>query len=313
MIFRSNRVAENPLPIAVGDFEAQKRFIATHEALLREYHDIRTLLEQVFIRTLAISTEEHPIGQRDAVKLPEEEVEAEDRLLAQPVVFYLGRVAADDFGELLTLAGNGRGVGAYKILRGMYERIVTAAFIAKNPSEARHFLAHEDIERGKLWNRTVEIIPDIKKQFTDEQIQKIETQHRQAQAKLKIEYCNKCNQPITQEAWTRKSLETMAKRADPQLLVSYAYCYLLPTFHTHATSFGLNTRLRKTDAGYTYNELTENEARTAVLLGHGLILRLLRLQNNYFALGLDAEISARFDMFPKVWGTHDGQACSAPR
>ena len=40
--------------------------------------------------------------------------------MAEPVVFYLGRAAADDFGELLILCGNGRGIGAYKILRGMY-------------------------------------------------------------------------------------------------------------------------------------------------------------------------------------------------
>jgi hypothetical protein len=34
------------------------------------------------------------------------------------VVFYLGRAAADDFGEvLLILSGNGRGIGAYKILK----------------------------------------------------------------------------------------------------------------------------------------------------------------------------------------------------
>ena len=53
--------------------------------------------------------------------------------------------------------------------------------------------------------------------------------------------------------------------------------------------------------GFTFREITEKEARLAVLLGHNLILRLLKLQNEYFALDLDAEIKARFEIFPKIW------------
>ena len=33
-------------------------------------------------------------------------------MTAERIIFYLGRMAVDDFGEILTLAGNGRGFGA---------------------------------------------------------------------------------------------------------------------------------------------------------------------------------------------------------
>jgi hypothetical protein len=94
----------------------------------------------------------------------------------------------------------------------------------------------------------VKVLPDTKDERTPEQVKEFEEECKEAKAKLKASYCNKCNQPITQEEWTRKSLDTMAEHADANLAVSYAYCYLLPTFHSHATAFGLESRLRKTRA-----------------------------------------------------------------
>src|SRR5205807_1593950 len=95
------------------------------------------------------------------------------------------RAAADDFGELIILSGNGRGIGAFQILRGMYERIVTAAFIAENPSEARLFLANADIQKGKLWKRLVDAMPDIKNRYAPEQIKDLDDRYQKARAELK--------------------------------------------------------------------------------------------------------------------------------
>lgn len=291
------------MPVGIGDEEAQKRFINENRAFLSECVKLYALLEKVFIRSLVSARAEHQIEQlAEGLGLSEaEEMAVQDRKMAEVVVFYLGRAAADDFGELLILAGNGRGIGAYKILRGMYERVVTAAFIAKNPSEARIFLSHSFIEREKLWNRLKEILPGIKDERTPEQIKEFEDECKAAKAKLKASICNKCKQPITQEQWTRVSLDTMAAQADANLGVSYAYCYLLPTFHSHATAFGLESRLRKTETGFSFKETSEPEARKAVLYGHGLILRSLKVENSYFGLGLESEIESRWDEFPKIW------------
>src|SRR5438093_1408775 len=59
--------------------------------------------------------------------------------------------------------------------------------------------------------------------------------------------CKKCGQPKTDEAWTRVDLATMAQKADVNLAVLYGWCYLEPTFHSHATGFGLSRRLRRND------------------------------------------------------------------
>jgi hypothetical protein len=75
-------------------------------------------------------------------------------------VLSLERAIFDDFGELLILAGNGHGIGAKKVLRSMYERLVRAMFMAKFPAEAKIFLAHSDIEKGKALNRAIATVPE---------------------------------------------------------------------------------------------------------------------------------------------------------
>jgi hypothetical protein len=297
------------LPVGVGNADAQRRFLDEHEAFLGEWRELHRMLEKVFIRTLGSPTREE-IERLN--KLPDSDpavIAFEDRVMADRVIFYLGRIAADDFAELLILAGNGFGIGAYKILRGMYERIVTAAFIAKNASEARVFIEHDPIQRWKLWQRFVGVMPGIKSRYSADQIAGLEQQHEEAKAKRAVSHCKKCGQPITAETWTRVDLETRAKKADSNLAELYAACYSETTLHSHATIYGLTRRLRPVEGGgWTYGESTVEDARLALHLGHNLVLQLLALQNDHFKLGLDSEIRARIEMFSRVW--HEPQAAS---
>lgn len=122
---------------------------------------------------------------------------------------------------------------------------------------------------------------------------------------MKSEICKTCKQPITQEAWTRVSVDTMAEQVDAatgtSLVKLYAPCYLMPTALMHPTPFGLEARLEKIEAGLVYKDLPEAEAHDSLMRAHGLVLRLFKLMNGYFKLGLDAEVSARWEAFPKIW------------
>jgi hypothetical protein len=222
-------------------------------------------------------------------------------MTADRIIFYLGRMAVDDFGEILTLAGNGRGFGAYKIVRGMYERIVTSFYMEKNPAEARAFAESSAITKLNYLKRTFEGSPDSRKQFSDEFMQTIEQNAAAAQAKRKQSICPKCHQPITQGAWTRVSLDLMAKAAEPALEVFYPQFYLEGTAQSHANMFGIEHRLNRKDGEITYKDISEQEARFAVHLGHHLMVRLLSMQNRYFSRGLDDEVQRRIDAFVTAW------------
>ncbi len=293
--------SKGQLPIGVGDTAAQQRFIQTHEAFLLEHPALHQLLEKVSLLTLPAP---NPDEAERLLNLPEDDpavIAFEDKVMADWVVFGLGRIIADDFGELITLSGNGRGIGAYKILRGMYERIVTAAYIAKNPTEARPFVEDDAIKKWKLWQQALEVMSDLKESIAKEKIDSLEAEYKRVKAKRAESICNKCGQPKTQEAWTRVDLATMAKQTDINLSALYGACYLTPTFHSHATGFDLSVRFKRGDSGVGYQEISESEGRQAILLAHNLLLRHLVLQNEYFKLGLDEEIQPRIDSFLRIW------------
>jgi predicted DNA binding CopG/RHH family protein len=291
------------LPIAIGSYEEQKRFIAQNAAFLLEYNHLNELTKRMFLRTL-----KSPDGREVSRlrKLPEDDpavIAFEDAMTADGIIFYLGRMAADDFGEILILAGNGRGFGAYKIVRGMYERIVTAFYIEQNPSESRIFAESSAITKLNYLKRTFKASPETKKRFSDEFMAAIERDAAAAQAKRKQSICSKCNQPITQEAWTRVSLDVMARVAESALEVFYPQFYLEGTAQSHANMFGIERRLiRKKGGGITYKDTSEKEARFALHLGHHLMVRLLGMQNEHFKLDLDDDIQKRIDGFVAVWG-----------
>jgi len=279
---------------SVGDPNAQKRFMESHKAFLEEFPSLEELVYEAF----RLSEEKcYPESQSTPVgaEPPGEEV-------AQKVVLYLERAIFDDFGELLILAGNGLGIGAKKTLRSMYERLVTAMFIAKFPAEAATFLAHADIEKGKVLSRAVETVPElVSRDFTPEEIKKILDAKKAAEARKKVEYCKECAQPKTDEAWTRVNLDAMAKKVEDDLLKMYGPYYLTPTLLTHATPFGLDLRFRKTDAAPDQVALNEKYARSSVWRGHYLMLWLLRHQDSYFNLGLKLRIDASCTAFSAIW------------
>ena len=290
------------LPIAIGSFDEQKRFIEQNADFLQEYPRLNELNKKLFLRALAPPD---PAELERHRQLPEDDPAAiafEDSMTAGRIIFYLGRMAVDDFGEILTLAGNGRGFGAYKIVRGMYERVVTAFYLEKNPAEARAFAESSAIAKLNYLNRTFQASPDSRARFSDEFMQTIEENASAAQAKRKQSICSKCHQPVTQEAWTRVNLDVMAKTAEPALAVFYPQFYLEGTAQSHANMFGIERRLIRKNGGITYKETSEQEARFAVHLGHHLMVRLLAMQNGYFNLGFGDEIQQRIDAFVSVWG-----------
>src|SRR5262249_23186284 len=157
---------------------------------------------RVFLRTVQPSPEELKTIEglsKDDPKV----VDFDNRWWANKLAFFLCRIAVDDFGEIVILAGNAKGVGAYKILRGMYERIVTASYLSQNPSQVDLFIDDLVLKNWKLWKSSCEVIPEIAETVPKEEQQMFEAMYREAKSKHDESFCKKCRQPIVAEAWTR--------------------------------------------------------------------------------------------------------------
>src|SRR5260370_34108500 len=134
-------------PLGIGCAAAQERFLRENQAFVHECEEIFSLVHKIFIRTLVSPS---PEEEQRIEHLPDDSAPAKEffnKVMAERSVFYLGRIAADDFSELLTLAGNGYGLGALKSLRSVYEHTVSAELIAKNPSESENFADDSAIKR----------------------------------------------------------------------------------------------------------------------------------------------------------------------
>ena len=63
---------------------------------------------------------------------------------------------------MLLLAGNGYGVGALKIVRGLYERAVAIAYLSINPEKAVDFIDFAHVEKFKAIAAYTEAYPSEK-------------------------------------------------------------------------------------------------------------------------------------------------------
>jgi hypothetical protein len=70
------------------------------------------------------------------------------------LVFMLGRHVPEDFNEIFLLAANSYGIGALKLLRPMYERVVTMMYLIRNPEKAQNFFDWVLVEKQKTLNQT---------------------------------------------------------------------------------------------------------------------------------------------------------------
>jgi hypothetical protein len=285
----------------VGDPVVHKRFLDSHVSFLHEFTAMHNLADKMW--NAALERYNEPLGY----PLVGEELEKTTALrLAQIIVFYLARASFDCFFDIFLLAGNARGFAAKMMLRPQYEHLVTAAFIAIKPEEARNFDDHASIEKWKMWIRTLETVPQVSDLVSTDVLAELERKQHEVRDQLKSEICKKCGTPKTQGAWTRVALDNMAEEVDKvtgtSLSKLYAPCYLMASALMHPTALGLESRLTKVPAGHIYEETPEEKAHDALLRGHGMALRVLKHVNSYFGLGLGGEIESRYVAFPNIWG-----------
>jgi Family of unknown function (DUF5677) len=274
------------VPVGVGNAPAQQRFLQGHQRYLCEVPKLVELCNKIFNRTLEPPDANGRQALLDA-NLPDDDaavVAWEDRVTASNLIFHFGLMTCDDFNAVAILGGNGAGFAGLIIVRSMYERLVTAMYIAKKPSEARRFAESSPINKLNYLTRLRDLIPEVKARYDDAFMDQVRKDAQDARAKRKQSICSKCGQPITNEAWTRVSLDVMAREVDADLEKLYGPIYIEGTCQAHANSLGIERRLEETENGYRYKALSDGEASLAIQFAHRLLLRLIDMQNRHFGL-----------------------------
>lgn len=226
------------------------------------------------------------------------EYQATDRL--QIIGFNLGERCRTDFFEVLFLAVHGWGIGASKLLRGLYERAVALAYLMKHPEKAERFVNYAAIQEYKLMNSAVELAGE--NAFDDAMagkttVAQIKKSREMVKSKFQVPICRKCHEKGSCEhtqiafSWDDKGVKDQALDVGKPYTDCFLSAYAKPLLEVHAT---LASAMQES------NEAPE-ESDTALLNAHAILLMVIRSQNDLFSLGLEPEIEACEKDWAQVW------------
>jgi len=123
----------------------------------------------------------------------------------QKVILNLCLLAGVAMDELITLAGNGFGIGAMKIARNLLELSINAEYLRMNPAELENYLDWFWVEQHNWLNYAEQHQPDLFKQFTPEALAHCNQEFNRVRSKFE----NPKNQQL-RSSWCRLDLGSRA-------------------------------------------------------------------------------------------------------
>jgi len=276
--------------LTVGNQEEWDDFEKRHKLFFERFADLREAQKGAFIRTLSSSS------PRDRV------------------IFSLGRLAVEDFQEILLLAGNGCGIGALKVLRGMYERVVTARYLhTANNSEVENFLDYYWVQQNKNAKELIQTYgEDVFTQHGHaKEAQNLKDQYNNVREKFLVTDCKKCDTKRPNYSWSKLSLIAMADKVGERMRKLAYEAYYLPLQHTHSTISSIHNRFKiEGDGRLTFKAGPHRtEADDALRFAHLLLLDVLELQKEYFQLDdLRESLDRSLSNYNEIWLGNDSES-----
>ncbi len=271
-----------PLHLGFANYEEWNRFNETFPVFVSKYAAIEGMRDTVFTREM--------IG------------DTTDR-----VVFGLGWSCFEDFQEIMTLCGNGFGIGALKLLRGMYERQVTAAYLSKNTDQIDDFLDFDFVQRRKAMTNLKRLYPgdEVNGIVSPERQAEIEEEYRAVKrdGRFTETLCDTCEKTRDTMSWSRLSVPDLAQRGGQGLDKFLFPLYIKPTLLSHASLYSLVIKLVENDAGgFTMDtDGQRGQVSNALFLSHFVLLHVFGTQNDHFQLGFEDELEALRQDFRDSW------------
>jgi hypothetical protein len=202
-----------------------------------------------------------------------------------PVIFYLGHLCAEDFEEIALLVAHGYGTGAMALLRGMYERVVTARYLHENPKEADLFLDFHWVQQSKAARAIKETFGDLLPEEQVKRLDESQAQGEEVKERFRITRCKKCGDTGINHTWNKRGLTDMAKVAGNKLGDWIVPCYYEPLSYAHSTVRGFLSRLEQGKEGVRFDGGAQlGEGDKALMLAHFLLIHVLDLQSEHFSL-----------------------------
>lgn len=256
--------------------EEWEAFHKRHEKFLSEYPIFQAALDRAFLITINAPTP------------------------ADKVIFGVGRLCAEDFLEILLLCGNGYGIAALKLLRGLFERAVTIAYLHQHPEESLAFINYYFIRQHKLYKKLESLGKEIA--IPREERENVEKEYQALKQTYLVTDCKKCNTQRVNHNWNKLDIVSMANQTPLADLV--AQSYYLPLSHAHSTAFSLMHRIDfLPSGGVTFKpESQPRDADIALISAHRIMLHVLDVENQHFQPeGLQGALGNATQSYENTW------------
>lgn len=186
--------------------------------------------------------------------------------------------------EIATLCALGYGSGGYRLLRSLYEWVITFAYIAKHPEKCSGFVGYTAVHWHKL-------LAEGRRRHkgegvTHEQMAQIDKDYAVVREQYQDE-CRNCGLKRPQGSWSKVALPDMADDVDPNLGKLYFNAFLRPTFLIHATELGTTytAEVEREGGVHYYSETQERElALWTIGIARTLLVQVMLTLNSYFEL-----------------------------
>lgn len=218
-------------------------------------------------------------------------------------IFTLGCMCVEEFHEIALFAGNGYGFGALRLLRSLYERAVTMAFLSDSPDQVDAFLNYDAVAKRRAMRAAREVFgQDI---VSDQQMAEVEQRYAEVKRNYEVTTCKACGKRGINYTWHKLNFVEMAKKTIFGKQFVWAYYY--PMSQVHSTAQALLSRLAETDGGVIGFDrgLQPERADEALIAAHLIILGVLLTQLKYFNLEqLDAPLQRCQQDYKEIWKTN---------
>jgi hypothetical protein len=218
----------------------------------------------------------------------------------EDICFHLGETCRTDFLEILFLAVNGYGIGAQKLLRGLFERALALEYIRQNPEKAEKFVRFAAIQEYKASKAAVEVVGI--EQFNEamppeNQFEEQEKRHQAIKGEFEQTDCKKCKTKKLGISWD-VDIKTMVDRVGEPFGMLYFTCYVLANLHVHAT---LASVFQRESTSGTPEQRNIDEAEFSVVNAILTFLAVIQSQDSLFNLGLQDDVMGCRSDVDDVW------------
>jgi hypothetical protein len=205
----------------------------------------------------------------------------------QIVIYMLVRMTITGWVELLTLVGNGEGLGAMKIARGMFESAVMAEYLRQVPDEIEDYVEYGHV----LFYKRLKQHPGT---VSAEMTANIEQEYQ----RVKPRFENKDGRIRNQ--WNKHPISYMAEKVGRAAQYEISYTLTASIHHGNFEAMIANLSGDKTQIDIEQPPSLE-WINQALASGHVYLLQALDTLNDYFKLGYDPQLKEAGQTFTQVW------------